>query len=72
MVKHQQQKLPMSEILKCYRSGNTLRVSILRRLRYKLNARAGDLLKVDESVDGVLTITNLSHSERLKMLGRIK
>ena len=62
----------MTEILKCYRSGNTLRVSILRRLRYTLNARAGDLLKVDELVDGTITIENLSHKERLAMLGRKK
>lgn len=62
----------MMEILKCFRSGNTLRVSILRRLRQTLNARAGDLLKVDERRDGIITITNISHDARLKMLGRKK
>lgn len=62
----------MSEILKCYRSGNTLRVSILRRLRYTLNARAGDLLKVDEREDGTITIVNITHNEREKMLRRKK
>ena len=62
----------MTEILKCYRSGNTLRVSILRRLRYTLNARAGDLQKDDALVDGTITLENLSHKERLAMLGRKK
>ena len=62
----------MSEFLKCYRSGNTLRISILARLRYQLNARAGDTLRAETTKEGTVTLTNVSHDERIKMLGRKK
>lgn len=62
----------MSHIMKCFRSGNTLRVSLLRGLRYKLNAQAGDLLRADENPNGSFELTNLSHEARMKTRGKKK
>ena len=56
----------MSYTMKCFRSGNTLRVSLLQGLRYKLNAVAGDLLRVEEILPGNFEITNLSHDGRMR------
>ena len=62
----------MSYVIKCFRSGNTLRVSLLKGLRYKLNAMAGDLLRVEEILPGSFEITNLSHEARIKAKGKKK
>ena len=62
----------MSHVMKCFRSGNTLRVSLLRALRYKLNAQAGDLLRAEENPNGSFELTNLSHEARVKARGKKK
>lgn len=56
----------MSYTMRCFRSGNTLRVSLLAGLRYKLNALAGDTLRVEENPNGSFELTNLSHEARLR------
>jgi hypothetical protein len=62
----------MSYTMKCFRSGNTLRVSLLAGLRYKLNAQAGDVLRAEENLDGSFELTNLSHEHRIKQLRKKK
>ncbi len=56
----------MAYTIKCFRSGNTLRVSLLAGLRYKLNAQAGDVLRLEENPNGSFELTNLSHESRIK------
>ena len=60
----------MSYVMKCFRSGNTLRVSLLQGLRYKLNAMAGDILRVEENPSGSFELTNISHEARMKAKGK--
>ena len=56
-------------ILKCFRSGNTLRVSLTSQLRWQLNARAGDILKIEEGKNSQWVLTNASHAARLAAKG---
>ena len=56
----------MSYVMKCFRSGNTLRVSLLQGLRYKLNAQPGDVLRAEQNPNGSFEITNISHEARVK------
>jgi len=53
-------------IAKCFRSGNTLRVTLPSTLRYVLRAQPGDLLYFKESskTPGVIEVTNLSEDTR--------
>lgn len=62
----------MSYVMRCFRSGNTLRVSLLAGLRYKLNAQAGDVLRAEENPNGSFELTNLSHETRMKARGKKK
>ena len=58
--------------LKCFRSGNTLRVSLPQQLRYSLNAGPGDLLKLEEITTLQWRLTNASRAARLKEAERKK
>ena len=56
--------------MKCFRSGNTLRVSLTSQLRWHLNAGPGDILKIEEGKKGQWILTNASHAARLAAKGK--
>ena len=51
--------------LKCFRSGNTLRVSLPSGLRWQINAVPGDILKIEGGQGVQWILTNASHAARL-------
>ena len=57
-------------ILKCFRSGNTLRISLTSQLRWQLNAEPGDILKIEEGKKDQWILTNTSHAARLAAKGK--
>ena len=59
----------MSHVVKCFRSGNTLRITLNTGLRYSLNAQPGDLLKFEIQATHGTLVTNLSEEERNKPRG---
>lgn len=57
----------MAHIMKCFKSGNTLRVTLNSGLRYALNAQPGDHICIDRNDNnGGLQIRNLTHEARTK------
>lgn len=62
----------MAHITKAFKSGNTLRISILAGLRYQLQARPGDYLNFAYKKPGVFEVTNLTEQARLKDQGKKK
>ena len=64
MIRDAHREVTVGHIVKCFRSGNTLRVSILNTLRYQLQAQAGDYLCFDYVRPGVFEVTNMSEQRR--------
>lgn len=62
----------MTEIARCFRSGNTLRITLGKRLRYKLGAIAGDTLAFNEDRTGAISVANLTEQHRAKGMPRKK
>lgn len=62
----------MAEIAKCFKTGNTLRVTLNRYLRRQINAQPGDYIKFEQQSDTTALVTNLTHQERLKAKGKRK
>mgnify|MGYP001222886062 CR=1 FL=1 len=56
----------MAHLVKCFRSGNTLRISLHTQLRAALCALPADVLLFRTHSDGNGTVENLSHTERTK------
>jgi hypothetical protein len=62
----------MAHICKCFKSGNTLRISLLSGLRYMLTAQAGDYLQFEHKGRGVIEVKNLTEEQRIKARGKKK
>lgn len=62
----------MAHICKCFKSGNTVRISLLSGLRYMLSAQAGDYLQFDKNGRGVVEVKNLTELQRIKDRGKKK
>lgn len=60
------------DVQRCFRSGNTLRITLGRYLRDHLNALPGDLLRFERTGPGRAALTNLSHDARTKPRGKTK
>lgn len=52
--------------VRCYRSANTVRITLNTPLRMALRARPQDVLKIEEAREGVFEIVNLTERARHK------
>ncbi len=60
------------EIARCFRSGNTVRLTLPRRIRYALDILPGDLITLEVTAIGKVTLTNPTHAAREKANKRSK
>ena len=58
----------MSHFTKCFRSGNTLRISFTAALRRALCALPADILIFRPGAEGNAMVENVSHTERMRRL----
>ena len=54
----------MTEMVRAFKSANTIRITIPRRVRYHLNIVAGDLLKMELGIPNGYYLTNPSGEAR--------
>ena len=58
--------------LTCYKSANTVRVTIPKRLRAELECQPGDVLRVETTRIGSAKLTNVSAFDRRKKRKKAK